>query len=200
MIGAILTSGCARPSTPRARSRNSWMNSVSTCCGRPSIISSAGYEVFPNLIQLGLWLATQTKRLKFGCAFNILPMWHPIRLAEDYAMADIVTDGRIVMRVGRGYHTREVETFGAPLLDAEKNRELFEEQLRLLWTCFNEQSFHFKGMYYECPPPVDYRGYRLKEITMVPRPKHLPVEIWMPIASGKTIELMAQYGLKAMVT
>ena len=159
-----------------------------------------GYEVFPNLIQLGLWLATQTKRLKFGCAFNILPMWHPIRLAEDYAMADIVTDGRIIMGVGRGYHTREVETFGAPLLDAEKNRELFEEQLRLLLTCFNEQAFHFKGKYYECPPPVDYRGYRLKEITMVPRPKHLPVEIWMPIASGKTIELMAQYGLKAMVT
>ena len=75
-----------------------------------------GYEVFPNLIQLGLWLATQTKRLKFGCAFNVLPMWHPIRMAEDYAMADIVTDGRVIMGVGRGYHTREVESFGAPLL------------------------------------------------------------------------------------
>jgi alkanesulfonate monooxygenase SsuD/methylene tetrahydromethanopterin reductase-like flavin-dependent oxidoreductase (luciferase family) len=42
-----------------------------------------GYEVFPNLILLGTWLATQTQRLKFGCAFNVLPMWHPIRLAED---------------------------------------------------------------------------------------------------------------------
>jgi alkanesulfonate monooxygenase SsuD/methylene tetrahydromethanopterin reductase-like flavin-dependent oxidoreductase (luciferase family) len=159
-----------------------------------------GYEVFPNLIQLGLWLATQTKRLKFGCAFNVLPMWHPIRMAEDYAMADIVTDGRVIMGVGRGYHTREVESFGAPLLDAEKNREFFEEQLRLLLTCFNERSFHFKGKYYEAPPPVDYRGYKLKDITMVPRPKHLPVEIWMPVASGKTIDMMAQYGLKAMVT
>jgi alkanesulfonate monooxygenase SsuD/methylene tetrahydromethanopterin reductase-like flavin-dependent oxidoreductase (luciferase family) len=85
-----------------------------------------GYEVFPNLIQLGLWLATQTKRLKFGCGFNVLPMWHPIRLAEDYAMADIVTDGRVVMGVGRGYHTREVESFGAPLLDTNANREIFE--------------------------------------------------------------------------
>ena len=159
-----------------------------------------GYEVFPNLIQLGLWLATQTKRLKFGCAFNVLPMWHPIRMAEDYAMADIVTDGRVIMGVGRGYHSREVESFGAPLLDAEKNREFFEEQLRLLLACFNEQSFHFKGKYYEAPPPVDYRGYKLKDITLVPRPKHQPVEIWMPIASGKTIEMMAQYGLKAMVT
>ena len=159
-----------------------------------------GYEVLPNLIQLGLWLATQTERLKFGCAFNVLPMWHPIRLAEDYAMADIVTDGRVIMGVGRGYHTREVETFGAPLLDAEANRELFEEQLQLLLKCFNEDAFHHKGKYYECPPPVDYRGYRLEEITMVPRPKHLPVEIWMPIASGKTIDMMARYGLKAMVT
>ena len=56
-----------------------------------------GYEVFPNLVQLSLWLATQTRRLKLGCAFNVLPMWHPIRLAEDYAMADIVTDGRVIM-------------------------------------------------------------------------------------------------------
>ncbi len=159
-----------------------------------------GYEVFPNLIQLGLWLATQTKRLKFGCAFNILPMWHPLRLAEDYAMADIVTDGRIIMGVGRGYHTREVETFGAPLLDTAKNRALFEEQLQLLLAAFNEPSFHHKGKFYECPPPVEYRGYRLSDITLVPRPKHRPVDIWMPIASGKTIELMAQYNLKAMVT
>ncbi len=159
-----------------------------------------GYEVFPNLIQLGLWLATQTKRLKFGCAFNVLPMWHPIRMAEDYAMADIVTDGRVVLGVGRGYHSREVELFGAPLLDADKNRDLFEEQLKLLLTCFNEQKFHFKGKYYEAPPPVPYRGYTLKDITLVPRPKHLPVELWMPVASGKTIDMMAQYGLKAMVT
>ena len=69
-----------------------------------------GYEVFPNLILLGTWLATQTKRLKLGCAFNVLPMWHPLRLAEDYAAADIMTNGRVIMGVGRGYHTREVET------------------------------------------------------------------------------------------
>ena len=159
-----------------------------------------GYECFPNLTQLGLWLATQTRRLKFGCAFNILPMWHPIRLAEDYAMADIVTDGRVIMGVGRGYHTREVETFGAPLLDADANRAIFEEGLELLLKCFDEESLRHKGRYFACPPPVPYRGYRLADITVVPRPKHRPVEIWMPIASGRTIDLMARRGLKAMVT
>ena len=104
-----------------------------------------GYEVIPNLIQTGLWLATQTKRLKFGCAFNVLPMWHPIRMAEDFAMADIVTDGRVIMGVGRGYHTREVETFGAPLIDQNANREHFEEGVDIVFKAFNEESFSHKG-------------------------------------------------------
>jgi alkanesulfonate monooxygenase SsuD/methylene tetrahydromethanopterin reductase-like flavin-dependent oxidoreductase (luciferase family) len=159
-----------------------------------------GYEVFPNLIQLGLWLATQTRRLKFGCAFNVLPMWHPIRLAEDYAMADIVTGGRVIMGVGRGYHSREVESFGAPVIDQAANRELFEEQMEVLLKCFNSEAFSHRGKHYTIPPEVEYRGYTLREITCVPRPIHLPVEIWMPIASGKTIDFMARYDLKAMVT
>ena len=159
-----------------------------------------GYEVFPNLIQLSLWLATQTQRLKLGAAFNVLPMWHPVRLAEDYAMADLVTDGRVIMGVGRGYHTREVESFGAPLLDQQANRELFEEQVEVMLKCFNEESFSHQGKYYTIPPPVEYRGYQLKDVTCLPRPKHLPVEMWMPIASGKSIDFMARHNFKAMVT
>jgi alkanesulfonate monooxygenase SsuD/methylene tetrahydromethanopterin reductase-like flavin-dependent oxidoreductase (luciferase family) len=75
-----------------------------------------GYECIPNILLLSLWLAQQTKQLRFGCAFNVLPMWHPLRLAEDYAMVDILTNGRVIFGMGRGYHTREVETFGAPML------------------------------------------------------------------------------------
>jgi alkanesulfonate monooxygenase SsuD/methylene tetrahydromethanopterin reductase-like flavin-dependent oxidoreductase (luciferase family) len=159
-----------------------------------------GYEVFPNLLMLSTWLATQTRQLKLGCAFNILPMWHPVRLAEDYAMADIVTGGRVIMGVGRGYHTREVESFGAPLLDAAANRELFEEQMEVLLKCFAEESWSHRGKHYVIPPDVDYRGYRLREVTCVPRPLRRPVEIWMPIASGKTIDFLGRLDLKAMVT
>src|SRR6266496_2793634 len=100
-----------------------------------------GYEVFPNLTLLGTWLASHTRRLKFGCAFNVLPMWHPIRLAEDFAQADIMTGGRVIMGVGRGYHTREVETLGAPMLDNNANQDLFEEQMEVLLKCFNEGSW-----------------------------------------------------------
>ena len=100
-----------------------------------------GYEVIPNLLLLYVHLAHLTKNLKFGCGFNVNPMWHPLRLAEDYATADRLTNGRIRFGVARGYHTREVETFGAPMLDREANRELFEEQVEILFKAFNQRSF-----------------------------------------------------------
>ncbi|MBV9133122.1 MAG: LLM class flavin-dependent oxidoreductase, partial [Chloroflexi bacterium] len=143
-----------------------------------------GYEVIPNLILMGTYLATQTRRLKFGCAFNVTPMWHPVRLAEDYAMADYLTRGRIVMGVGRGYHTREVESLGGPLLDSEANAALFREQMDVLFKCFLEERWSHKGRFYTIPADVPYRGYQLKDVTMVPRPVHQPVEVWQAIASG----------------
>ncbi len=158
-----------------------------------------GYECLPNLILLGTYLATQTQRLKFGCAFNIVPMWHPIRLAEDYAMADILTQGRVIFGVGRGYHSREVESFGAPVIDNDANRELFEEQMEIILKAFNQDSFSHRGKHYTIPPNVPYRGYDLEEVTLVPRPVNRPVEIWQPIASGKSIDYMASKGIKAMV-
>src|SRR5260370_26762190 len=52
-----------------------------------------GYECIPNVLMTALHLAHVTTRLKIGCGFNITPMWHPLRLAEDYATADILTGG-----------------------------------------------------------------------------------------------------------
>ena len=158
-----------------------------------------GYECLPNLILLSTYLATQTKQLKYGCAFNIVPMWHPLRLAEDYAMADILTGGRVIFGVGRGYHSREVETFGAPVIDHDANMELFREQMEIIFKAFNDDSFSHQGKHYTIPARVPYRGYELKNITLVPRPIHRPVEIWQPIASGRSLEYMASKGIKAMV-
>ena len=158
-----------------------------------------GYECIPNITLLSTHLAAQTEQLKFGCAFNIVPMWHPLRLAEDYATADILTGGRVIFGVGRGYHSREVETFGAPVIDNDANRELFEEQIEIILKAFNEESFSHHGKHYTIPPQVPYRGYDLKEITLVPRPVHLPVETWQPIVSGGSIEFMARHGFKGVV-
>ena len=161
-----------------------------------------GYGCIPNILMLSLHLAHLTERLRFGCAFNISPLWHPLRLAEDFATADILTGGRVTFGVGRGYQTREVETFGAPLLDAEANRDLFEEQVEIMLKAFNEGSFSHQGRHYTIPPRVPYRGYELKEITLVPRPVTRPVEVWQPIVSStpRGMDFMAKHGIKGIVT
>jgi alkanesulfonate monooxygenase SsuD/methylene tetrahydromethanopterin reductase-like flavin-dependent oxidoreductase (luciferase family) len=160
-----------------------------------------GYEVIPNLLMLAVHLAHMTKTLKIGCGFNIAPMWHPLRLAEDYAVADILTKGRTVFGVGRGYHSREVETFGAPIIDQEANRELFEEQVEIIFKAFNSESFSHHGKHYTLPPEVPYRGYTLRELTLVPRPVTLPIECWQPVvsASARGLDFMVKHGIKGAV-
>jgi alkanesulfonate monooxygenase SsuD/methylene tetrahydromethanopterin reductase-like flavin-dependent oxidoreductase (luciferase family) len=160
-----------------------------------------GYECIPNLLMLAVHLAHLTERLRFGCGFNIAPMWHPLRLAEDFATADRLTGGRVIFGVGRGYHTREVETFGAPMLDSDANRDLFEEQVEVIFKAFNQPSFSHHGPHYTFPPRVPYRGYELEELTLVPRPRTLPVECWQPIVSAgqRGLDFMARHGIKGII-
>ena len=160
-----------------------------------------GYECLPNVLLTSLHLAHLTRRLRLGCAFNVAPMWHPLRLAEDFATVDRLTRGRVIFGVGRGYHTREVETFGSPLLDQPANRELFEEQVEIIFKAFNQESFSHQGKYYQIPAPVPYRGYNLEEITLVPRPLKTPVECWQPIQGGtdRAMDFMAKHNIQGMI-
>jgi alkanesulfonate monooxygenase SsuD/methylene tetrahydromethanopterin reductase-like flavin-dependent oxidoreductase (luciferase family) len=162
-----------------------------------------GYECIPNLLMMYVHLAHLTKNLKFGCGFNVNPMWHPLRLAEDYATADILTKGRVIFGVGRGYHSREVDTFGVPstLTDNDTNREIFEEQVEIIMKAFNEESFSHEGKHYKLPPEVPYRGYTLKELTLVPRPLNLPVQTYQPLvsASQHAMDFMAKHGIKGII-
>ena len=160
-----------------------------------------GYECLPNILLLSVHMAHLTERINFGCGFNITPMWHPLRLAEDFATADILTKGRVIFGVGRGYHTREVESFGSPLLDQAANRDLVEEQVEIIFKSFNERSFSHQGKNYTIPPRVPYRGYELEEITLVPRPANLPVECWQPIQSAtpRGLDFMAKHNIKGII-
>jgi alkanesulfonate monooxygenase SsuD/methylene tetrahydromethanopterin reductase-like flavin-dependent oxidoreductase (luciferase family) len=160
-----------------------------------------GTECIPNLLMMAMHLAGITKNIRIGCGFNVVPMWHPLRLAEDYATAEILTRGRTVFGVARGYHTREVETFGAPLIDQDANREMFEEGTDVIFKAFNEEKFSHKGRFYTIPPEVPYRGYTLKDITLVPRPLKLPVECWQPIQSGsdRAFDFMAKHGICGVI-
>ena len=98
--------------------------------------------------------------------------------------------------------TRECEVLGAPstAIDNEANRELFEDQVEILMKAFNSRSFSHYSKHYTIPPRIPYRGYELQDITLVPKPRTVPVECWQPIvsASERAMDFMASTVSRAL--
>src|SRR5207237_10009775 len=89
----------------------------------------------------------------------------------------------------------------ALLHDHTANRELFEKQVNIIYKPSNEDPSANKGNHYTLPPEVPYRGYQLKELTLVPRPPRRPVECWQPIQGGseRALDFMAKHGIQGLV-
>ena len=66
---------------------------------------------------------------------------------------------------------------------------------------FNSDAFSHQGKHYTIPPDIPYRGYDLKEVTLVPRPRTQPVDVWQPIvsASDRALDFMAKWGIKGVI-
>ncbi|HEY9785346.1 MAG TPA: LLM class flavin-dependent oxidoreductase [Candidatus Obscuribacterales bacterium] len=95
-----------------------------------------------------IWMAAaaqRTKRIRLGSAVVVLPFDHPLRVAEDYAMVDIMTNGRLLLGVGSGYLAHEFAGFNVP--PAEK-RERFDESLDIILRAWTGDRFSFRGKHY----------------------------------------------------
>ena len=161
-----------------------------------------GYECIPNLLMLSLYLASNTERLKYGCGFNITPMWHPLRLAEDFAMADILTKGPRNLRRGPGLpHPR-----GGDLRRPHAGRRRQPGTVRGAGGgCWSRPSARIPSLtrarITNSLPTCPTRGYQLEKISLVPRPISQPVEIWQPLVSGnpKGVDFMGRVGIRALI-
>ena len=165
-----------------------------------------GYEVTPNAVLLCTWLAAKTNRIRLGALFNIVPQWHPLRLAEDFATMHNLSGGRGILGVGRGTVPREllplslfavsVGSFDNPdrKADDDKNREVFAESLEVIKKALEQETFSHSGEYFQLPPPgIPDRGSTVQELTLIPRPLY-PYEIWQAITSPPTLEAVPRLG------
>ena len=166
-----------------------------------------GYEVLPNLIMFGMHLAHLTNEIRFGQMFNVVPQWHPLRLAEDFALADIVTGGRMEFGVGRGTVPREAWALGTVVASGDNamsaehdriNREIFEEAVEVIKLAWYNQRFNYRGKQFVFPPDdVPDRGTTVPDLTLIPKPlRH--VDIYQPVTSPETIEYVPRAGHKAV--
>ena len=106
----------------------------------PDVVARYPAPFYDPFVTLA-WLARVTTRVELGTTVVILPYRHPLHTARLGANIDRLSGGRFIFGVGRGYHTREVETFGAPLIDQNANREMFEEDVEVLFKAFEGKPF-----------------------------------------------------------
>jgi len=166
-----------------------------------------GYEVVPNGLLFSAFLAARTRTLRIGTMFNVVGQWHPLRLAEDFALLHNLSGGRAILGVGRGTVPREmlpltagrvsVGSYDNPsAAEADRiNREVTEEALDVLQLSLSQERFSYSGKHFCLPPPgIPDRGGEVAELTLVPRPAH-PFETWQAVTSPPTLAAVPARGL-----
>jgi len=176
-----------------------------------------GMESCPNPLMIGTDIAARTKNIRIGQAANIITFHNPIRLAEDIATLDHLSNGRLEIGIGRGIYGREAIHMNveADLKDQAKNKRLFEETLTIMKKAWTEKFFSHLGEFYTYPAPdfvwqhdmsppnedfVDLKTNKLKKISVVPQPYQKPhPPIWQVVDSPSSIKRAAELGINCIM-
>jgi len=139
----------------------------------------------PNLLAAAA--AQHTKRLKLLIYGNLLPLHEPLRLAEELAMLDCMSNGRLISGFARGI-PREYQVHNVPL---SQSRARFEEAFDIITSAWTEEVFSYQGEFWS------YKDVAIKDVAMWPRPLQQPrPPIWMPIVGSKeSIEFAGRHNL-----
>ncbi len=140
------------------------------------------YGMLGDTLTLAAAIAQRTKRIKIGTAVVLLPLQHPVRVAEQAALVDVLSEGRLLLGVGRAYQPNEFAGYG---MDPAESRDRFDESLKLLIRLFTEENVTHEGQFWSC-----------KDVTVFPKPVQQPhPPIYMAAVSPPSYKLAAEYGL-----
>ena len=142
------------------------------------------YGNSPAPLMQALYIGQRTRRIKIGTASVILPVWQPLRLAEEIAVLDNLIDGRLMCGIGRGYQGYEMAGFGSDLAESRgKFQETFEVLLKA-WT--SNESFTYDGEHVRIKHPV----------TVFPKPIQKPhPPLWISGTSVESMQLAAEHDM-----
>ncbi|MFF5206452.1 LLM class flavin-dependent oxidoreductase [Streptosporangium sp. NPDC000396] len=141
------------------------------------------YGVVPNLFTMLANMAARTEKLRLGTGIVVLPLHNPIHVAEEAAMVDLLSGGRLELGIGRGYQSFEFEGFGIDLAEA---RDRFNEALEVILGLWGNPAFQHEGKFYRTGT----------EVELVPRPAQTPFPpIHVAAVSPETVTMYAERGL-----
>lgn len=179
--------------------------------------SHEGMEICPNPLMLSTDIAARTKNLRIGQAASVITFWNPIRVAEDIALLDQLSNGRIDAGIARGIYGREALNMNADadMKDQGKNFRLFEETLSIMKKAWTEKHFNHSGEFYTyptpnfhwdhdmSPPSSDFMNVEtkiLEKISIVPQPVQKPhPPLWQMVDSPSSIEWAGKNGINTMM-
>jgi len=140
----------------------------------------SNYGFSPAPLLQALKIAENTETIKIGTAAIIVPEWQPVRAAEEIAVLDQLTEGRIFCGVGRGYQPYEMGGFG---IDLEESRPRFQEGLEVMMKAWREhKDWTYDGEYIKIKEPI----------TVFPKPFQKPnPPLWLAGSSEGSLKLAA---------
>src|SRR5579871_2552315 len=114
-------------------------------------------------------LPQHTRRIRLGTCVVVLPLHNPVGVAEETAVLDILSNGRLEVGLGRGMDNQYLDVFGA---EAATAQEKLEEQVEVLRAAWGPAPLHWNGRYFQCADPID----------VLPKPQQQPhPPLWMPV-------------------
>ncbi len=130
-------------------------------------------------------IVPETERIRLAPAVSVLPLHHPLHVAEEWATIDLISGGRVDFAAGRGYDRREYAPFGAPFMESA---EIFEEGIDVVLKAWNSDGpWSHKGKFYDIP-----------EMAITPLPVQKPIPFYVASFSETSVEMAARKGLNVI--
>jgi len=144
------------------------------------------FSVCPSVHMMATLAAARTRRLRIGTAVSLAPFYHPLRLAEEVALLDVLSGGRVNWGAGRGFARVEFENFGVP---PQESASRFRETVEIVLKAWTEERLHFVG-----------RHFRFEAVEVLPKPLQQPhPPVWMAATSQEAIAWAAGRGFSILM-
>lgn len=144
------------------------------------------YSVCPSIPVMGAYAAARTRRLHIATGVTLAAFYHPLRLAEEVALLDVLSGGRVYWGAGRGFDPKEFQTFG---MTAEESYPRFREAVEIVMKAWRNQRLTYHGKYFS-----------FENIEVLPKPLQQPhPPMWVAAYSPSAIEWAAEQGYSIML-
>jgi alkanesulfonate monooxygenase SsuD/methylene tetrahydromethanopterin reductase-like flavin-dependent oxidoreductase (luciferase family) len=143
------------------------------------------YSVCPSVHIMGTHIAARTRRLRIGTAVSLASFYHPLRLAEEVALLDQISGGRVNWGAGRGFDPVEHRVFGVEPKDSYAR---FRESVEIVLKAWRDEKVSHRGSF-----------WTFEDVEVLPKPRQDPMPVWIAATSENALDWAGERGFSIMM-